>query len=104
MARCYQGRAWSEDACECGCPMASITGCGPGLAFDHNSTCACVPVPGLAAGHPDIRGQPRGPGVSEEPSLSWEVVIIISLGSLLLILAPPVPPSLFPRSYVRTYV
>ena len=85
MGRCYQGRAWSEDACECGCPMASITSCGPGLAFDHNSTCACVPGPGLtAAGHPDIRGQTQ---VSEEPGLSWEVVIIISLGSLLLILA-----------------
>ena len=66
--------------------MASITGCAPGLAFDHNSTCACAPVPGLAAaGHPDIRGQTQ---VSEEePGLSWEVVIIISLGSLLLILA-----------------
>ena len=64
--------------------MASITGCAPGLAFDHNSTCACVP--GLAAaGQPDIRGQTQ---VSEEePGLSWEVVIIISLGSLLLILA-----------------
>ena len=84
---CYQGRAWSEDKCECGCPMASITGCGPGLVFDHNSTCACVPLPGLAAaGQPDLRGQGQ---VSdpEEAGLSWEVVIIISLGSLLLILA-----------------
>ena len=84
---CYQGRAWSEDKCECGCPMASITGCGPGLAFDHNSTCACVPLPGLAAaGQPDLRGQGQVSDL-EEAGLSWEVVIIISLGSLLLILA-----------------
>lgn len=83
---CYQGRAWSEDACECGCPLASITGCGPGLAFDHNSTCACVPLPGLAAA-----GQSDGGQLSElsdpEAGLSWEVIIIISLGSLLLILS-----------------
>ena len=67
--------------------MASITGCAPGLAFDHNTTCACAPVPGLlAAGQPDIRGQTSDVS-EEEPGLSWEVVIIISLGSLLLILA-----------------
>ena len=79
-----QGRAWSEDQCGCGCPMASITGCGPGLTFDNNSTCACVPLPGPAAGQSDgghaVQGDP-------EPGLTWETVLIISLGSLLLILA-----------------
>jgi len=81
-----QGRAWSEDKCQCGCPLASITGCGPGLSFDHNSTCACVPLPGLAAAGQSDKGQLSDLS-DPEAGLSWEVVIIISLGSLLLILA-----------------
>ena len=38
-----QGHTWSEDNCQCGCPVATLAECGVGYMFDYNKTCSCVP-------------------------------------------------------------
>ena len=79
-----QGRTWSEESCTCGCPLASITGCEAGQEFDYSGSCSCVPAPG----HGKVSSKQPGEEMSEgEVVLGWEMVLIISLGSLLIILS-----------------
>ena len=79
-----QGRTWSEESCTCGCPLASITGCEAGQEFDYSGSCSCVPAPG----HGKVSSKEPGKDQSEgEAVLGWEMVLIISLGSLLIILS-----------------
>ena len=79
-----QGRTWSEESCTCGCPLASITGCEAGQEFDYSGSCSCVPAPG----HGKVSSKEPGEEMSEgEVVLGWEMVLIISLGSLLIILS-----------------
>ena len=79
-----QGRTWSEESCTCGCPLASITGCEAGQEFDYSGSCSCVPAPG----HGKVSSKEPGEEMSEgEAVLGWEMVLIISLGSLLIILS-----------------
>ena len=37
-----QGRAWSQESCSCGCPLALTTQCPLGFSYDYNTTCSCV--------------------------------------------------------------
>ena len=88
-----QGRAWSEERCSCGCSLAlAALPCPHGTQFDYNSTCACQSV---AAASPGPAPAPRagaGPGKGKEEDvgldlLSWEMILIIALVSILLVLS-----------------
>ena len=96
-----QGRTWSEESCTCGCPLASITGCEAGQEFDYSGSCSCVPAPGhgeVSSGACSrlycypltvqvVTKQPGEERSEGEVVLGWEMVLIISLGSLLIILS-----------------
>ena len=83
----FQGRTWSEDSCQCGCPVSTLVECDLGMVFDFNSTCSCVPALGSATHHAKEQTEVVGVVKEEEPILGWEMILIISLGSLLIILS-----------------
>jgi len=81
-----QGRTWSEESCSCGCPLSMISECPEGFVYDYNTTCSCVAVIQTE----DFAETERR--VEEEVKelgdiLSWEMVIIIALVSILMLLS-----------------
>ena len=81
-----EGRAWAEDSCTCGCPLSLIAQCGPGQQYDYNTTCSCLPTTSSSNTQQDL--------ILEEDVrreldlfLGWEMILIITLGSLLIILS-----------------
>ena len=81
-----EGRAWSEDSCTCGCPLSLITQCGPGLEYDYNNTCSCLPSTTIQHAQGEVSLEED---VKRELDLflGWEMILIITLGSLLIILS-----------------
>ena len=71
--------------------MSSITDCGPGHVFDYNNTCVCLPLPGSqdADQHQTkmISADDDDDDDDDESVLGWEMIMIITLGSLLIILS-----------------
>ena len=81
-----EGRAWSEDTCTCGCPLSLISQCPPGSQYDYNNTCSCLPT---TATHHTQEDTILEEDVKRELDmfLGWEMILIITLGSLLIILS-----------------
>ena len=86
-----QGRTWSEDNCQCGCPVATLAECGLGFVFDYNKTCSCVPDIAHTSNKMIIKNYNnlKNNDTEEESDgfFGWEMILIISLGSLLIILS-----------------
>ena len=84
-----EGRTWSEDTCTCGCPLSTLSECQLGYVFDYNKTCSCVPNLGLLADDTKLRlSGTSDTDIKElDTFLTWETILIIVLGSLLIILS-----------------
>ena len=86
--RCQEeGRAWSEDSCTCGCPLSLISHCPPGHQYDYNNTCSCLPTTPGHTTQEDIIILEEDVKRELDMFLGWEMILIITLGSLLIILS-----------------